>query len=41
MSNTIAMMQPMFSYNCEFIPGAYVAYNVVISTKWKAEPSNI
>jgi hypothetical protein len=32
-----AMIQPMFFYNFESIPGAYMAYNAVISADWKAD----
>jgi hypothetical protein len=31
------MIQPMFFYNFESIPGAYLAYNAVISADWKAD----
>lgn len=33
-------LQPMFFYNFDAIPGAYVAYNAVISVDWKASASN-
>ncbi len=31
------MIQPMLFYNFDSIPGAYVAYNAVISVDWKAK----
>jgi hypothetical protein len=31
------MFKPMFFYNFDSIPGAYVAYNAVISADWKAD----
>jgi hypothetical protein len=34
------MFQPMFFYNFDSIPGAYVAYNAVISADWKADSDN-
>ena len=36
-----ATLQPMFFYNFESIPGAYVAYNAVMSADWKASSGNI
>ncbi len=35
-----AMIQPMFFYNFESIPGAFLAYNAVISADWKADSDN-
>jgi len=35
-----AMIQPMLFYNFDSIPGAYVAYNAVISADWKADSDN-
>lgn len=32
-----AMIQPMLFYNFQSIPGAYVAYNAVISADWNAD----
>jgi hypothetical protein len=36
-----AMIQPMFFYNFESIPGAYMTYNAVISADWKADSDDI
>ena len=33
-------LQPMFYYNIPSMPGAYVAYNAVISADWKASSDN-
>lgn len=35
-----ATLQPMFFYNLDFVPSAYVAYNAVISADWKADSGN-
>lgn len=35
-----AVFQPMFFYNFQSIPGAYLAYNAVISADWKADSDN-
>lgn len=35
-----ATIQPMFFYNVESIPGAYIGYNAVISADWKASSGN-
>ena len=32
-----SIIQPMFFYNFDFLPGAYVAYNAVTSVDWKAD----
>lgn len=35
-----ATFQPMFFYNIDAIPGAYLGYNAVISADWKADSDN-
>lgn len=35
-----ATIQPMFFYNIDAIPGAYLGYNAVISADWKADSDN-